>query len=332
MRLSLPVQGVLSAVGLLTLAASLDAQRPQFPASPDPARDSIELLPVQGRVSMIGGAGANITVQAGEDGIILVDTGLEAFSGRVQAEFARLSNKPVRMIVSTTVSLDHIGANDAIAKTGEPLYLAQNSGAVTIPGAQLVGHEQATLTLARLTGDRAVPQKLWPFDTFFGPLKTVYANGEAIEVHHLPHARTNGDVMVFFRASDVISAGDVYDTTGYPRFDPDAGGSLDGILDALNRIITIAVPAFNQIGGTRVIPGHGRISNESDVVEYRDMAAIIRDRIRDLAGKGATLEQVRSAGVTKDYDGIYGSTSGSWTTGMFIEAVYREEVQRKGSR
>lgn len=325
-------RSLLNAACVLALAASLDAQRPQFPPAPDPARDAIEVLPVQGRVSMIGGAGANITVQAGDDGIILVDTGLEAFSGRVQAELAKLSNKPVRMIVSTSVSLDHIGANDAIAKTGEPLYLAQNSGAVTIPGAQLVGHEQATLTLARLAGASAVPQRLWPFDTFFGPLKTVFANGEPIEVQYLPHARTNGDVMVFFRGSDVISAGDVYDTTGYPRFDADAGGSLDGILDALNRIITITVPGFNQIGGTRVVPGHGRISNESDVVEYRDMATIIRDRIRDLASKGATLEQVRNAGVTKDYDGVYGSASGPWTTDMFIEAVYREEAQRKGSR
>ena len=322
-------------IGVVCIAANVavvQAQRPTFPVVPNPAADALELLPVQGRVSMLAGAGGNITVNVGDDGIILVDSGLEAFAPKVRAELARLSNKPVRMIITTTVALDHIGGNDALAKGGEPLYLAQNSGGVVIPGAQLVGHERAALALARMDGDRAVPQRLWPYDTFFGPLKTVFANSEPIEVHHLPAATTDGDVMVFFRGSDVISAGDVYDTTAYPRFDAEAGGSLQGILDALNRIITITIPAFNQMGGTRVIPGHGRISNESDVVEYRDMATIIRDRIRTLVDQGRTLEQVRSAGVTKDYDGIYGSTSGVWTTGMFIEAVYRDEMRRTARR
>ena len=143
-------------------------------------------------------------------------------------------------------------------------------------------------------------------------------------MHYQPAAQTDGDVMVFFRGSDVVSAGDVYDTTRYPRFDADAGGSLQGILDALNHIIRITVPAFNQIGGTRVIPGHGRISNESDVVEYRDMATIIRDRIQELVDEGRTLDQIKAAGVTADYDGIYGASSGSWTTELFVEAVYRE--------
>jgi glyoxylase-like metal-dependent hydrolase (beta-lactamase superfamily II) len=303
------------------------AQRPTFPDTPDPATDALEVLPVQGKVWLLAGGGGNITVR-----VILVDTGLGPFSERVLAELRRLSQKPVRMIINTSVALDHIGGNDAIAKTGEPLYLAQNSGGVTIPGAQIVGHERAVLGLSRMTGPRAVPTALWPFDTFFGRLKTVFANGEAVEMHYQPAAHADGDVMVFFRASDVLSAGDVYDTTRYPRFDAETGGSLQGILDALNHIIEIAVPAFNQIGGTRVIPGHGRISNESDVVEYRDMATIIRDRIATLAGQGRTLEQVKAAGVTKDYDGIYGSTSGAWTTDMFVEAVYREARRASATR
>lgn len=314
------------------LTVSAAAQRPTFPATPQPGVDALELLPVQGRVSLLGGAGANITIQAGDDGVVVVDTGLEGFADRVLASIRTLSAKPVRLIVSTTIGVDHIGGNDAIARTGEPLYLAQNSGSVTIPGAQLVGHEQAALALSRLEGPAAVPQRLWPFDTFFGPLKTVYANGEAIEIHHVPGARTGGDVMVFFRGSDVVSAGDVYDTTAYPHFEATAGGSLQGMLDALNRIITFAVPAFNQMGGTRVIPGHGRISNESDVVEYRDMATIVRDRIRLLVSQGRTLDEVRRAGVTRDYDGIYGAASGPWTTDMFIGAVYQEELKRRTTR
>jgi len=310
----------------------LRAQRPTFNDAPDPATGTLEVLPVQGRVSMLAGAGSNITVLSGDDGLVLVDAGLEGFSDRVLAELRKLSARPVRMIITTTPALDHIGGNDAVARTGQPLYLAQNSGGVVIPGAQLVGHERATLALARREGADAVPQRLWPFDTFFGPLKTISANGEPIEVHHLPAATTDGDAMVFFRMSDVVSAGDVYDTTRYPRFDAGAGGSLQGVLDALNRIITITIPTFNQIGGTRVIPGHGRISNESDVVEYRDMATIIRDRIRVLVGEGRSLEQVRAAGVTRDYDGVYGATTGVWTTTAFVDAVYREESARRASR
>jgi glyoxylase-like metal-dependent hydrolase (beta-lactamase superfamily II) len=308
----------------MTAAAVTLAQRPTFPETFDPALDRVELFPVQGKVWLLAGAGGNITVQAGDDGLVLVDTGLAGFGEQVLNAIRPLSTRPVRMIVNTGIGLDHIGGNDDVAKTGEPLYLAMNSGGVTIPGAQIVGHERAALALSKLTGPREVPTRLWPFDTFFGRLKTVFANGEAIEIHHRPAAHAAGDVMVFFRASDVLAAGDVYDTTRYPRFDAAAGGSLQGVLDALNHILDIAVPAFNQIGGTRIIPGHERISNESDVVEYRDMATIVRDRIKALADQGRTLDQVRAAGVTKDYDGIYGSASGSWTTDMFIEAVYRE--------
>lgn len=311
---------------VLAVTVPLSAQRPAFPA-PNATTDTLETLPVQGRVSMIGGAGGNITVQVGDDGAVLVDAGLEPFADKVLAEVRKLTPKPIRMIVSTTTDRDHLGGNDAVSKTGEPLYLAQNSGAVTIPGAMLVGHERAALALSRVDGPAALPQKLWPFDTFFGPLKKVFANGEPIEMHHLPAAHTDGDLMVFFRQSDVIAAGDAYDTTAYPHVDAAAGGSLQGIIDALNRIITIAVPAFNQIGGTRIVPGHGRISNQSDVVEYRDMATIVQDRIRLLVKQGRTLDQVRAAGVTKDYDGIYGATTGPWTTAQFIEAVYREETR-----
>jgi cyclase len=312
---------VLAAIAVSS--ASLVAQRPAF-RPPDPARDEIQVLHVKDQVWMIGGAGANITVQAGADGLFLVDTGLEGFSDQVRDALADLSDGPVRMIVSTRMTLEHIGANAVIAEGGEPLYLSQNSGGVTFPVAQIVGHEQAAFALAGRTGDAAVPQALWPFDTFYADLKTVYANEEPIEIHHLPNAVDAGNTMVFFRTSDVIAAGDVYDTRRYPQWDAEAGGSVQGVLDALNHIIRIAIPGVNQMGGTRIVPGHGRISNESDVVEYRDMVSIVRDRVRTLVAQGATLDEVRAAGVTRDYDGIYGWDTGEWTSAMFVEALYRE--------
>ena len=317
---------------MIALAGSLLAQRPTFPSTLDLVVEELELIHVKDAVWLLAGTGGNITVQVGADGRFLVDTGLESFSEPVIEQLSELSDGMVRMIVNTSTDLDHIGGNDAIASTGAPQYLAQNSGQVTIPVAQIVGHERAVLALVRQTGPNAVPQRLWPFDTFFGRLKTVFANDEPIEIHHLPAAHSPGDLMVCFCGSDVVSAGDVYDTTAYPRFDADGGGSLQGVLDALNRIIEIAIPGVNQMGGTRVIPGHGRISNESDVVEYRDMVTIVRDRIRALVEQVATLEQVREVGVTRDYDGIDGSMTGLWTTDMFIEAVYREERARAATQ
>ncbi len=141
---------------------------------------------------------------------------------------------------------------------------------------------------------------------------------------HQPAAHTDGDLMVFFRKSDVVAAGDVFVLNGYPVIDTARGGTLQGVIDALNRIIDITIPEFNTMGGTRVIPGHGRIANEIDVVEYRDMLTIIRDRVMTVAEEGGTLEQVKAAGVTLEYDGVYGLTSGPWTTDRFLEVAYKE--------
>lgn len=320
----------IAALGVAALGVfgtSLSAQRPEIPESPDPRTAELETIPVQGNVSLLAGAGGNITVQSGDDGLVLVDSGLEAFSDRLATELKKVSSRPVRAIINTGTDADHIGGNDNLAKTGIALYQAMNSGGVTIPGAQLMGHEDGVTVLGRPGpggSGTVASSKLWPFDTFFGPLKTVYANGESISILHQPAANTMGNVIVVFRRSDVVSAGDLIHSTRYPKWDPQNGGSLQGILDGLNNILDITVPEFNQQGGTRVIPGHGRIMNESDVVEYRDMVTIIKERIQLLVKQGKTLDQVKAAKVSLAYDGLYGSTKGSWTTDMFIEAAYRE--------
>ena len=174
------------------------------------------------------------------------------------------------------------------------------------------------------------PVALWPTDTFFTAKKTLSFNGEPIELVHLPAAHSDGDLLVWFRRSDVIAAGDVYTPDRFPMIDLARGGSVQGMLDALNRIIDITVPLFNQQGGTRVVPGHGRISNESDVVEYRDMATIVRDRIQHMIDQKMTLDQVRAANPVLDYEGVYGRST-TWTTSMFVEAMYRDLSNRKAS-
>jgi glyoxylase-like metal-dependent hydrolase (beta-lactamase superfamily II) len=167
-----------------------------------------------------------------------------------------------------------------------------------------------------------VPSEYWPTDTFSTPKKELFINGEGIQIIHEPAAHTDGDTIIFFRRSDVISTGDVFIKTGYPVVDIANGGSINGIIKALNEIIDLAIPREKQEGGTMIIPGHGRLCDEADVVEYRDMLTIIRDRVQDMIKKGMTLEQVEAARPTLDYDPLYGSASGPVTTKMFVENVY----------
>ena len=158
---------------------------------------------------------------------------------------------------------------------------------------------------------------------------SAYFNGEAVIVYHAPAANTDGDSLVFFRHSEVISAGNVFSTVSYPTIEVDKGGSIQGVIDGLNHILDLAVAEYRSQGGTWVIPSHGRVSDTADVASYRNMVTIVRDRVRDLKRKGMTIEQVKAAKPTMDFDGRYGSTTGSWTTDMFVEAVYKSLQEKK---
>jgi hypothetical protein len=175
------------------------------------------------------------------------------------------------------------------------------------------------------------PEKAWPTDTYFDEFYKLpeYFNGEAVIVYHEPAATTDGDSIVFFRHSEVISAGDIYSTIRYPVIDPDKGGSIQGVINGLNHILDLAVAEYRGQGGTWVIPSHGRLSDTADVASYRNMLTMIRDRVQDSINKGVTLDQVKASRPTMDFDGRYGSNTGSWTTSMFIEAVYKSLKEKK---
>jgi len=271
---------------------------------------------------LVGGGGGNITVQAGDEGVLLVDTSVEQLSDNVLKAIRSVSTKPIRYIINTHVHADHVGGNAPIAKQGAMI----EGGNMGQPyrGAAILAHENVLHRMSAPTGQQApFPTEAWPTDTYFTKKKELFFNGEAILILHQPSAHTDGDSIVFFRRSDVLSAGDLFVTTTYPVIDLERGGTIQGVIAALNNILDIAIPKDKQEGGTYVIPGHGRLSDEADVLEYRDMLTIIRDRIQDLVKKGSTLEQVKTARPTLDYDGRYGATAGSWTTAKFIEAVYR---------
>ena len=289
-----------------------------------PAAGEVEILPVQGNVSVLIGAGANITVQAGDQGIILVDTGTVAMSGKVLAAIASISKRPLRYIINTTDREDHTGGNAKIAPTGEiipfrePDYTAGPQGALDT-------HRAAIISSLGVY-DRMVAAKRddgsWPDDTYTTPQKRLYFNDEPVMIIHMP-GNTDSNSIVVFRKSDVVSTGDLLDLTEYPLIDLQAGGSIQKVVDSLNQLIEITVPRANAEGGTMVIPGHGRISDHAEVVYYRDMVAIIRDRIQDMIKRGMTLEQVKAARPTLEYDARYGNPDGSWTADKFTEAAYR---------
>jgi cyclase len=291
-------------------------------ACPALAQAPLEVLHAQGNVFMIVGPGGNTAVQVGHEAVVVVDTQTAAVSDALLAEIAKLGAKPIRHIINTSVDGDHTGGNEAVSRAGTYVRLIDSfdpRGQRSEAG--IVAHVNVLARMSARGADEALAAA-WPSDTYFTDEWALFVNGEAIQLIHVPAAHTDGDTIVFFRRSDVISTGDIYNTTRYPRFDAAKGGSVAGIIEGLNRIIDIAIPGENQEGGTVVIPGHGRLSDETEVANYRDMVTIVRDRVAAMIGAGMTLEQVQAAQPTKDYDGIYEQPD--WTGAMFVAAVYRD--------
>jgi glyoxylase-like metal-dependent hydrolase (beta-lactamase superfamily II) len=292
----------------------------------------LEILPVQGNIFMLVGAGANITAQVGRDGVILVDAGSAAQSDRVVAAVQKLVRNPnsiqgkIRYIVNTSIDLDHRGGNENVAKAG--FAAGSDSGAPAV----LIAHENALNRLIELTGNARVSNAALPGNIYTGTggIKDLFWNDDGVQIIHIPNAHTDGDTIVYFRRADVVSAGDIFVTTGYPVIDLESGGSLQGVIDGLNRLLDITIPGRYEDGGTLIVPGHGRICDELDLVEYRDMLTIIRDRIQNMIDKGATLEQIKAARLTLDYDPEFGAGGpGAWPTDRFVEAAYRSLTAAK---
>jgi glyoxylase-like metal-dependent hydrolase (beta-lactamase superfamily II) len=293
---------------------------------------ALETLPVRGQVSLISTGDVNVLVQIGPQGVLVVDTMTEPLADSLIAAIrAAAGSRPIRYILNTHAHPEFTGGNLKVAAAGAQLVAGNFAGQVgqsavqgVVPQAFVVAHENVLKAMSAATGNRpAAPFGAWPTDTFFQREKTMYFNGEGVQLVHVPVASSDGDVLVFFRSSDVIAAGDIYSTLGYPRIDIARGGSVDGVIEGLNMLVDMAISEQFTEGGTRIVPGRGRISDEFDVVEYRDMVTIVRDRVADLLKKGRSVEQVKAARPTLDWEPRYGSTSGPWTTAMFVEAVYR---------
>jgi len=307
--------GILAAGVLLSVSGLLAQQTGE-----------LDVLHVQGNVYVIAGAGGNISVQIGDLGVVVVDTGLAQNSDKVLAAIRKLSDKPIQYVINTHFHPDHIGGNDAIRRAGVTITGATVAGDINdaTQGAQIIAHLNVLNRVSAPSGKQAsVSESAWPTETYVSGQKELFFNEESIAIIYQPNAHTDGDSLVYFRRSDVVATGDVFVTTSYPYIDLENGGSIQGELDALNNILDITIPKHDEEGGTYVIPGHGRICDEYDVLEYRDMITIIRDRVQVAIKKGMSLDQVRNAGFTKDFDSRYSAKSGFGTADNFISAVYK---------
>jgi glyoxylase-like metal-dependent hydrolase (beta-lactamase superfamily II) len=306
-------------------AAAVAVPSPLVPPLAVVPDGEVRSIHVQGNVWMLASAAGNAAVQIGDDGVLVVDTMTDGLADKAIAEIRELAgNKPIRWIINTHAHPEHTGGNAKVAEAGEAIIAGNfvgQAGQTAANYAQIFAHENVAARLAKGDGKQPPPVFAQPSDTFYTSEFDLYFNGEAIQLIHVPNAHSDGDVIVFFRKSDVLVTGDLFVTTTLPVIDTTQGGHIDGVIAGLNRILDITVPKEKQEGGTYVIPGTGRVADEADVVDYRDMVTIIRDRVRDSIEKKRTLDQVKAARPAQDYEGRWGGSRAA--TDAFIEAVYR---------
>jgi cyclase len=305
---------------------------PSLAGAQQPRAGGLDVVQVRPNVYMIAGAGGNIAAHIGPIGVILVDSGLTAMSDQVLAAIKLLTSRPIRYIINTSADADHTGGNEKLSKAGQTILGNQGSAGVSEEAytnggaASVLAHENVLARMSAPTPQSPVPSAVWPTKVYTGRGYPMYLNDDGIQVLHVPAAHSDGDSVVFFRRADVIVTGDTLDTTRFPMIDVAKGGSIQGEIDALNRLVDMTVPPFPlafREDRTYLVPGHGFVCDFADLVEYRSMVTIMRDRIQDLIDKGMSLEQAKAADPAKGFRRRYGADTGAWTTDTFVEAVYK---------
>jgi cyclase len=333
-----------AAGGLVAAAIILAfASGPERALAQQAEGDGLTVVQLRPNFYVIAGAGGNIVVQTGPEGVILVDSGSTAMADKVLAAVRRITDRPIRYIINTSMDADHVGGNDKLARAGLSILpgavvagAGLNDDVVSNFGrASVLAHENVLARMTAATGPQALPFALFPTKTFAYRQYAMYLNGEGIQVIHMPAALTDGNTVVFFRRGDVIATGDIIDTTRWPVIDTKRGGTVQGEIDALNRLMDMSilnVPLQWQADRTFLVPGHGFVYDKLDLLEFRDAVTVVRDRVQDLLDEGKTLAQVKAANPTLGYRSQYGTDTGPWTTDMFVETIYNELAAKKGKK
>jgi cyclase len=315
----------LSLIALALILGGRQSQALLAQQHPSTITAGLETIQIRPNVHVIFGAGANVTVHVGEDGLVLVDSGSADMADELLKAVQAISPGPIRLIINTSADADHVGGNAVIGRGGVPV---SPDPFAREPHATVLAHENVLLRMSAPRGSQsAFPTTMWPTETFTSRFRPMFINDDSVQVIRQTGAHSDSDTMVLFRKADVVVTGDIIDLRQFPVIDRARGGGIQSELDALNRLLTeLVVPNGPQVlkpGGTMVVPGHGYVSDYAEVVEYRDMLTVITDIIHDMIEKGMTLGQVQAANPTRGYRGRYGNDTGPWTTDMFVEAVYQ---------
>ena len=294
---------------------------------------ALDVVKVRKNFYMIAGAGGNIGVQIGSDGIVLVNTGTLAAADKVVAELKKLTDLPIRYIINADAGAEFVGGNEKLAKAGYTIFTNALGNpaalqAMTGGGASILAHDSVLRRMA--AAKPPYPANAQPNEAFFTPRKAIRMNDEGIEILYQPSAHSSADSFVLFRSSDVVVAGDVVDFTRFPAIDLANGGSIQGEIEALNRLIDLTIaptPFIYKDVGTYVIPGHGRLCEQMEIVDYRDMVVLVRDVVADLMKQGRTLDQIKAARPALPYETRYGTQAG--VTSAFVEAIYKSLSTKK---
>jgi len=284
---------------------------------------TLETIQIRPNVFVIFGAGSNVAVHVGADGVILVDSGSAAMADDLRRTVKAITDQPIRLIINTSADADHVSGNESLGNDGVQI----NPDAFSdVKRATVLAHENVVMRMSTPIGNEPpFSVAAWPSETYTSRTRSMYLNDDAVMVLRHVGAHSDGDSMVLFRRADVIVTGDILDLRHFPVIDPARGGGILGEIEALNRLLELTVPAMPLVykaGRTLLVPGHGRVSDYGELVEYRDMVTVIRDIVQDMTKKRMTLAQVKAANPTQGYRRRYGSDTGEWTTEMFVEAVF----------
>ena len=264
---------------------------------------------------MLTGAGGNIGVSAGADGVFLVDDEYAPLTDKIRAAVASVSDKPIRFVLNTHWHGDHVGGNENLGKAGAVLVAHENVR-------KRMSSEQFNRMFNRATP--AAPAAALPLVTFAESV-SLHLNGQTVDAVHVPPAHTDGDVVVFFREANVVHCGDTLFNGMYPFVDLSSGGSMDGMIGAADRILAAADAS------TKIIPGHGPLATKADVKAYRDMLAASRDAILPLVKAGKTLDEVKAAKPTAALDARWGNGAVKpelWATVVYLSYGGKEPAAK----